>query len=328
MVLQSQAELLPWSDCHVISHHTSHPAGYLHAFACIHVCWHTGLLNYTAADCHGKPLQVESRVSNAYACLFASSAPRHSGDHEIELAGIHCRIKSGCESFGSFKEACAIRALIASNINMAFKTSNFSMKSEVIQRALNFLSSPSGDFFFCLDDEPSAEGTAEEVGLGILTLLGRSDAGSACGRRDRGAIPQRRGGYKEALRGRMVPSGSTGSTGSTGSGAQWAVERLAKLRKMSDVDADAGKDGNEEHEEPKLPNPQASAPSCPSEAKCVEDWATGLVQAALLRVLKKRAAAAEEFDVAARLKARERGTETTLAAGRARAMQPLDEGIL
>ena len=123
------------------------------------------------------------------------------------------------------------------------------------------------------------------------------------------------------------------STGSTGSGAQWAVERLAKLRKMSDVDADAGKDGNEEHEEPKLPNPQASAPSapsapsCPSEAKCVEDWATGLVQAALLRVLKKRAAAAEEFDVAARLKARERGAETTLAAGRARAMQPLDKGI-
>jgi hypothetical protein len=273
-------------------------------------------------------LQVESRVSNAYACLFASSAPRHSGDHEIELAGIHCRIKSGCESFGSFKEACAIRALIASNINMAFKTSNFSMNSEVIQRALNFLSSPSGDFFFCLDDEPSAEGTAEEVGLGILTLLGRSDAGSACGRRDRGAIPQHRWGYKEALRGRMVPSGSTGSGSS---GAQWAVERLAKLRKMSDVDADTGKDGNEEHEEPQLPNPQASAPSatsCPSEAKCVEDWATGLVQAALLRVLKKRAAAAEEFDVAARLKARERGAETTLAAGRARAMQPLDEGIL
>lgn len=202
------------------------------------------------------------------------------------------------------------------------------MNSEVIQRALNFLSSPSGDFFFCLDDEPSAEGTAEEVGLGILTLLGRSDAGSACGRRDRGAIPQHRWGYKEALRGRMVPSGSTGSGSS---GAQWAVERLAKLRKMSDVDADTGKDGNEEHEEPQLPNPQASAPSatsCPSEAKCVEDWATGLVQAALLRVLKKRAAAAEEFDVAARLKARERGAETTLAAGRARAMQPLDEGIL
>ena len=31
-----------------------------------------------------------------------------------------------------------------------------------------------------------------------------------------------------------------------------------------------------------------------------EDWATGLIQAALLRVLKKRAAQAEEFDVAAR----------------------------
>ena len=172
------------------------------------------------------------------------------------------------------------------------------------------------------------------MGLGILPLLGRSDAGSACGRRDRGAIPQRRGGYKEALRGRMVPSGSTGSTGCSGaSGAQWAErpERPAKLRKTSDADGIGkdGKDGNEEQEPKQVSAPSApSAPSCPSEAKCVEDWATGLVQAALLRVLKKRAAAAEEFDVAARLKARERGAETTLAAGRARAMQPLDEGIL
>ena len=273
-------------------------------------------------------------MSNAHACLFAASAPRW-GDGEIEMAGIPVSLKPGMDA--SFKEACAIRALLSSSIELAFKDS-IGMSSDVIQRALNFLSSPSGDFFICLDDEPR-EGTAEEVGLGVLTLLGRTDASSACGGPDRSTA--RRGGYKDAVRGRMVPSlpGLPASRPWWSSQSAGASCDMGKDRKGM-LSATLGSHGdsedlpeNQSQESQNETNargagdgadgPDAGA-TVPSEAKCVEDWATGLVQAALLKVLKQRAAAVEEFDVAARLKARERGAETALAAGRARAIQPLN----
>eukprot|EP00438_Fugacium_kawagutii_P017792 Skav205875 [mRNA] locus=scaffold766:227242:256068:+ [translate_table: standard] len=112
---------------------------------------------------HSARLGVESRVSNAYACIFASSGPRHSGDvrdDSFDLAGVQCRMKRS-ESRESFKDACAIRALLASNTELALKTSNFTLKPDVIQRALSFMSSPSGDFFVVVDAaeaEPGAEG--------------------------------------------------------------------------------------------------------------------------------------------------------------------------
>lgn len=288
-------------------------------------------------------------MSNAHACLFAPSAPRR-GDGEIEMAGIQVSLKPGMDA--SFKEACAIRALLSSSIEIAFKDS-IGMSREVIQRALDFLSSPSGDFFICLDDEPR-EGTAEEVGLGVLTLLGRTDASTACGGPDR-STALRRGGYKDAVRGRMVPSlpglpASRPWWSSQSAGASSVdmgkrrkgllpsqLAELATMGSQGDISEDLPENQSRESQNEArnargavdaADAPDAGATDVPSEAKCVEDWATGLVQAALLKVLKQRAAAVEEFDVAARLKARERGAETALAAGRARAIQPLNSAFL
>ena len=55
----------------------------------------------------------------------------------------------------------------------------------------------------------------------------------------------------------------------------------------------------------------------------VKDWATGLVLVRLLSALKRRAAAAEDFDVAAQLKRRQCGAEAALGAEERRAVQRL-----
>ncbi|CAK9004218.1 Uncharacterized protein SCF082_LOCUS8076 [Durusdinium trenchii] len=267
-------------------------------------------------------LEVELRVSNACACLFTSSPPRRVGDHEVELVGFYGRIKPGMEA--SFKESCAIRAQIASNIALALDQGNASigLAKEQVQRILNFLSSPRGDFLVCENDshelgaDGAAEGSAEEVGLGVLTLLGRADAGSACGGRDRMCVPAKRASYKDALRGRIVPHAQRKRASS-----EMGPPKPRPVVKRNDHDhsesMDVKKRDADGGEETEKTNPE------PIPSKCVEDWATGLVHAALLRVLKRRAAAAEEFDVASRLKARERGADTALCAGRARAVQLL-----
>lgn len=55
----------------------------------------------------------------------------------------------------------------------------------------------------------------------------------------------------------------------------------------------------------------------------LKDWATGLVLVRLLSALKRRAAAAEDFDVAAQLKRRQCGAEAALGAEERRAVQRL-----
>ena len=196
---------------------------------------------------------------------------------------------------------------------------------ETVSAALAFLSSPRGDFLDNLEqreehEEREAwavpEGAAEEVGLGVLTLLGRADAGSRCGGRDTVA---RRGGYKAALSGRMVPARPLHALSTPSKPVKEEhQEHQEEEGKASKAAKAAKEEGREETSEPlEYPAPRERL----SEERCLEDWATGLVQSALLQTLKRRAAAAEAFDVAGRLKARELGAAAATAAGRARALQ-------
>ena len=121
---------------------------------------------------------LQSRVSNAYACLFSRSAPQLEGQ-ELQVAGVHGHIKEGMEA--SFEEATKLREDLASTL-LAFD----GMSEDLRQRCLRFLTSPRGDFF-------SAE------------LEGREDAGVLLPSLTEEIRPRR--SYKEALQGRVVRFG-------------------------------------------------------------------------------------------------------------------------
>ncbi|CAE7726658.1 unnamed protein product [Symbiodinium sp. CCMP2592] len=275
----------------------------------------------------GFEVEVESTVSSAHACIFGASAPQRVSEKEVEFAGTQWQLKPGLEE--SLAEVHKIRSQLSSQTEAMLqrlaiggegkdgtdgrqKTRNpdFGFSEELISEALGFLASPRGDFLSRPESEESEsavmpEGAAEEVGLGVLTLLGRAEAGSLCGGQDQ--TLRKRRGYKDALSGRMVPAKPLlwqGSGASSGGVKEELPESMKERRRE------------------KLERPEAGAPEV-SEERCLEDWATGLVQAALLAALKRRAAAAERFDVAATLKQRELGAEAAAAAGRTRAFRLL-----
>ncbi|CAE7337519.1 unnamed protein product [Symbiodinium sp. CCMP2456] len=263
----------------------------------------------------GFEVEVESTVSSAHACIFGASAPQRVSDKEVEFGGAQCQLKPGLEE--SFEEVHKIRSQLSFQTEALLHSlgdqdmhgtpnPDFGFSDDLISTTLGFLASPRGDFL----DRPEqsavmSEGAAEEVGLGVLTLLGRAEAGSLCGQDQ--PVPKRRG-YKDALSGRMVPAklwqasgASSGDVKEEHPEAKERPERLAKAKERPEVSEEG--EGREE--------------------RCLEDWATSLVQTALLATLKRRAAAAERFDVAAKLKQRELGAEAAAAAGRTRALRLL-----
>ena len=255
--------------------------------------------------------QVESTVSSAHACIFGASAPQRVSEKEVEFGGAQCQLKPGLEE--SLAEVHKIRSQLSSQTEAMLRrlgegkdgTQNpdFGFSDDLISAALGFLASPRGDFLYRSEESVMSEGAAEEVGLGVLTLLGRAEAGSLCGGQDQ--TVRKRRGYKDALSGRMVPAKPLlwqGSGASSGDVKEELPEAMKERRRE------------------RLERPEAGAPEV-SEERCLEDWATGLVQAALLAALKRRAAAAERFDVAAKLKQRELGAEAAAAAGRTRALR-------
>ncbi|CAE7462890.1 unnamed protein product [Symbiodinium pilosum] len=261
--------------------------------------------------------------------LFRHGLARISSN-EIEFGGAQCQLKPGLES--SLDEVYEIRkqlsdqadALldkVASRDESAGPDSDFGFTDEVILRALNFLGSPKGDFLVGMEEcVAGSDGAAEEVGLGILTLLGRTDAASVCGGHDGQATAvQKSGGYKDALSGRMVPTARPWLRVALGRDDA-GVKEEDKTKEPQEVKA---KVETTPEPEPDSKREREVQVVQLSEERCIEDWATGMVQAALLAVLKRRAAAAEAFDVAARLKARELGAQAVTSAGRERALQLL-----
>ena len=259
---------------------------------------------------------MESTVSSAHACIFGASAPQRVSDKEVEFGGAQCRLKPGLE--GSLAEVHEIRSQLSSQTEAMLHSlgdqemhgrqkPDFGFSDDLISATLAFLASPRGDFLYRPEESAvMSEGAAEEVGLGVLTLLGRAEAGSLCGQDQ--AVPKRHG-YKDALSGRMVPAKPLLWQGS------------AETRSGSDVKEELRPEAKERPARPTNDAKERPEVSEECEERCLEDWATGLVQAALLAALKRRSAAAERFDVAAMLKQRELGAEAAAAAGRTRALR-------
>ncbi|CAE7563910.1 unnamed protein product [Symbiodinium necroappetens] len=263
----------------------------------------------------GFEVEVESTVSSAHACIFGASAPQRVSDKEVEFGGAQCRLKPGLE--GSLAEVHEIRSQLSSQTEAMLHSlgdqevhgrqkPDFGFSDDLISATLAFLSSPRGDFLYRPEESAvMSEGAAEEVGLGVLTLLGRAEAGSLCGQDQ--PVPKRHG-YKDALSGRMVPAKPLLWQGSAARSGD-VKEELPEAKERPERPTNDAKERPEVSEE--------------REERCLEDWATSLVQAALLAALKRRSAAAERFDVAAMLKQRELGAEAAAAAGRTRALRLL-----
>ena len=229
---------------------------------------------------------METAISNAHACIFGPSAPRRISSNEIEFGGAQCQLKPGLES--SLDEVYEIRkqlsdqadALldkVASRDESAGPDSDFGFTDEVILRALNFLGSPKGDFLVGMEEcVAGSDGAAEEVGLGILTLLGRTDAASVCGGHDGQATAvQKSGGYKDALSGRMVPTARPWLRVALGRDDA-GVKEEDKTKEPQEVKA---KVETTPEPEPDSKREREVQVVQLSEERCIEDWATGMVQA-------------------------------------------------